>query len=201
MLAHVRNRATARLPDIRFLHGCVQYASCPDHDVCGQPGEQCPKCKKPLTRSSIVFPNGDKDYGKDGIIARDWTFVKKCLEKAFHLTIFGYSGPESDYKARNLLLDGWKQTRWRRFSHVEIIDTANAVVLRRNWKNFIPFHHVMVNKRFDDSTIARWPRRTIEYKAAASLHGTVSENIGPITAGSLEELQDLYAEIANMESY
>ena len=201
MLAHARNRAAARLPDIRFLHGCVQYASCPDHDVCGQPGEQCPKCRKPLRRSSIVFPYGDKDYGQDGTIARDWTFVTERLERAFHLTIFGYSGPESDYKARMLLLDGWKQTPWRKFSHVEIIDTAKVDDLRRNWKNFIPFHHVMVSKCFRDSTIARWPRRTIEYKAAASLHGTVSERIGPITARSLKELQELYAEIADMESY
>lgn len=43
------------------------------------------------------------------------------LKKAFHLTIFGYSGPATDYSAINLLIDGWKQTPGD-ISHVEIIE-------------------------------------------------------------------------------
>lgn len=200
MLAHARNRTISKLPEIRFLHGCVQYASCPDHDVLGQPGERCPMCRKQLTKSSIMFPYGDKDYARDGIIARDWASVTERLKEAFHLTIFGYSGPATDYKAKKLLLDGWKQTPMRRFSHVEIIDIGGADDLRRNWREFIPFHHDMVNESFWDSTIAIWPRRTAEYKTAASLCGTVSERIGPMMTESLEELQKWYAEIADAES-
>ena len=199
MLAHARNRAVSKLPEIRFLHGCVQYASCPDHDVLGQPRERCPMCSEPLVKSSIMFPHGDKDYARDGIIARDWDFVTKRLKEAFHLTIFGYSGPQTDYKAKKLLLNGWKQTPMRRVSHVEIIDNGDADDLRRNWRDFIPFHHDMVIESFWESTIARWPRRTAEYKTAASFWGTVSERIGPMRIGSLEELQKWHAEIADAE--
>ena len=45
LLAHARNRQVAGLPEIRFLHGCVRYASCVEHDVLGQPGiSQFPPC-------------------------------------------------------------------------------------------------------------------------------------------------------------
>ena len=59
-----------------------------------------------LIESSILFPYSDKDYTKDRIISRDWAFVTDRLKEAFHLTIFGYSGPATDYKAKKLLL-GW----------------------------------------------------------------------------------------------
>ena len=199
LLSHARNRVVSSLPEIRFLHGCVQYASCSEHDVLGQSGEHCPECKMPLVGSSIMLPQGDKDYARDGIIARDWASVTERLKSAFHLTIFGYSGPVTDYKAKELLLDGWKRTPMRRFSHVEIIDIGDTDDLRQNWRNFISFHHDMVIQSFWDSTIAKWPRRTAEYKTAASLYGTASEKIGPFRTNSLRELQDWHAKIANAE--
>ena len=199
ILAHARNSSISNLPEVRFLHGCVQYASCPDHDVLGEPGELCPMCKRSLIESSILFPDGDKDYAKDKIISRDWAFVTGRLKEAFHLTIFGYSGPATDYKAKKLLLDGWRGTPMRQFSHVEIIDIGSADDLTRNWEKFIPFHHEMVISSFWESTIARWPRRTAEYKIPASLFPTVSERIGPIRTNSLVELQEWHAEIAAAE--
>ena len=199
LLAHARNRQVTRLPDIRFLHGCVRYASCAEHDVLGQRGERCPTCRKSLVESSIMFPHGDKDYATDGIIARDWAFVTERLKSAVHLTIFGYSGPVTDYKAKGLLLDGWKRAPMRRFSHVEIIDVGDADDLRRNWREFIPFHHDMVVRSYWESTIAKWPRRTAEYKTAASLYGTASEGIGPMRTKTLGELQEWHAEIADAE--
>ena len=200
MLAHVRNRGVAALPEIRFLHGCVRYASCLKHDVLGQPGERCPMCGEALVESSIMFPHHEKDYASDRIIARDWAFVAERLKAAFHLTIFGYSGPATDYKAKELLLDGWKRTPMRDFSHVEIVDVGDGDGLRRNWRAFIPFHHDMVVRSFWESTIARWPRRTAEYKIAASLYGAVSERIGPMRTGSLRELQAWHADIAEAET-
>ena len=84
ILAHVRNRVVGTLPEIRFLHGCVRYASCPDHDVLGQPGEYCRMCRNALVQSSIMFPHHEKDYARDGIIARDVTTEggKLLLDKA-----------------------------------------------------------------------------------------------------------------------
>ena len=199
ILAHARNRTISNLPEIRFLHGCVQYASCPNHDVLGRLGERCPICKGGLIESSMLFPYSDKDYTKDRIISRDWAFVTNRLKEAFHLTIFGYSGPATDYKAKKLLLDSWTRTSTRQFSHVEIIDIGDAVDLRSNRRDFVPFYHDMVIPCVWESTIAKWPRRTAEYKIAASLFGTVSEIISPMRTKSLKELQTWHAEFVVAE--
>jgi len=199
LLAHVRNRGVADLPDLRFLHGCVAFATCPDHDILGGLNEACPECKKPLIGGRLFFPDKEKDYAKDTIIYRDWQFVTARLKRAFHLTIFGYSGPATDFNARRLLLEGWQATPFRDVSHVEIIDIRDGENLTRNWRNFIPFHHDMVCREFWDSTIARWPRRIAEYKLSASLYGLPSENLGPHRTDSLAELQAWHAEIAKAE--
>ena len=200
MLAHRRNRHVAKLPDIRFLHGCVSYASCAQHDILGGPGEQCPKCGEAAIEGKLLFPDKEKDYTKDSLIARDWRVLRNHLSKAFHVTIFGYSGPATDHLAKQLLLNHWKESRLRDFGHVEIIDKSPASVLRINWQDFIPFHHEMIISSFWDSTIARWPRRTAEYKFGASLEAKPSEEIGPYRTDNLEELQHWYSEIARAEA-
>jgi len=199
LLAHVRNRGVADLPDLRFLHGCVAFATCPEHDILGTFNEACPQCGKPLEGGRLFFPDEDKDYAKNTIVHRDWQFVTARLKNAFHLTIFGYSGPATDFNARRLLLEGWQATPFRDFSHVEIIDIRDDEGLTRNWRDFIPFHHDMVCREFWDSTIARWPRRTAEYKLSASLHGLPSEYLGPFRTDSLRQLQAWHAEIARAE--
>ncbi|MEK6641177.1 MAG: hypothetical protein AABZ17_10970 [Nitrospirota bacterium] len=198
-LAHKRNKSVAGLPDIRFLHGCVGFATCPDHYVLGCPSERCPECRKPLTRSKLFFPEKNKDYTTDALVYRDWEVVTEKLKRAFHLTIFGYSGPKTDYKARQLLHDGWTQTPMQNFSHVEIIDIRSEDELTRCWKEFIPFSHYMLIPDFWCSTIAKWPRRTAEYKLSASLEGTVADVLGPFHTKSLHELQDWYSDLAMEE--
>src|SRR6266403_2499822 len=199
LLAHKRNRNVARLPDVRFLHGCVGYFTCSNHDVLGLAYESCPECRNLLLPGKLFFPDEQKDYALDPVIYRDWKSVGERLRKAFHLTIFGYSGPETDFNARRLLLEGWEQSPMREASHVEIIDIKDDDALRRCWKTFIPFHHDMVVRDFWDSTIAKFPRRTAEYKLCASLYGIPADPIGPFRTDSLHELQDWHAAIAVRE--
>ena len=199
LLAHKRNRNVAKLPDVRFLHGCVGYFTCSKHDVLGLAHESCPECHNVLLPGKLFFPDDQKDYALDSVIHRDWKSVSARLKKAFHLTIFGYSGPETDYNARQLLLEGWEQTPMREVSHVEIIDIKDDDALRRCWKTFIPFHHDMVTRDFWGSTIAKFPRRTAEYKLCASLYGIPAEPIGPFRTDSLHELQNWHAVIAAKE--
>lgn len=199
MLAHRRNRTIADLPDIRFLHGCVAFATCRQHDILGSPSEKCPKCDKALVQGQLFFPEQEKDYTKDALIHRDWEQVTKKLKDAFHLTIYGYAGPATDYKARELLLDGWKEAPLKEGSHVEIINIEDEHKLRENWKEFIPFYHDMIYKEFWHSTIARWPRRTAEYKLSASRYGIPAEHLGPFRTDSLQELQHWFSEIVESE--
>jgi len=199
LLAHSRNRGVVELPDIRFLHGCVHYATCAEHDVLGRLGEACPICSRPLRSGRLFFPDFDKDYTQDSLVQRDWDVTVERLKKAFHLTIFGYSGPATDYKARELLLSGWGETPLRSVSHIEIIDIEKDEVLRERWKEFIPFQHDMVTPDYWCSTIAHWPRRTGEYKLSASLYGIPSEEIGPIHTKFLSELQDWHRRLGDAE--
>jgi hypothetical protein len=199
MQAHRRNRNVGGLPDIRFLHGCVSFRTCPKHDVLGGPYEVCPECNCALIGGRLFFPDEDKDYTKDDLIYRDWLAVKKKLQKAFHLTIFGYSGPATDFNARNLLLDGWKQTPVRDISHVEIIDINDPDILRDSWSEFFPHYHSIVESDFWNSSIALWPRRTAEWKISASRDGIPSEYIGPFRSNSLIEVQNWFRQLAETE--
>lgn len=196
MQAHQRNRAICELPDIRFLHGSVGFATCREHDVLGAPNELCPLCGNGLERGRLFFPDASKDYTRDSLVHRDWSRVTAQLKKAFHLTIFGYSGPATDFNARKVLLDGWSKTPMREFNHVEMIDIADDEVLRSRWDEFIPFDHEMIVREFWDSSIARWPRRTAEWKIAASFYGVPTEDLGPIKTDSLSDLQAWFGRIA-----
>lgn len=199
MQTHRRNRHVAELPDIRFLHGCVDFAACTEHDILGCPFQYCPTCHRSLCQEQLFFPDEDKDYAKDNPIHRDWVAVTERLRKAFHLTIFGYSGPATDYNAKKLLLEGWTQTPVRDISHAEIIDTKDEDVLWESWVEFFPHYHNMISRDFWDCSIVRWPRRTAEWKLSASRYGIPPENIGPLRTESLSEMQEWFSRLAGEE--
>ena len=198
--AHERNREVCKLPDLRFLHGCVSYTTCEKHDVLGSEGQTCPICRSKLVTGQLLYPEPDKDYARDSFIKRDWDLVKKAVEHSFHLTVFGYSAPDSDYNARQILLDAWGDEESRGMSHVELIDIASPDHLSVNWRDFIPYDHMMHETDFFDSSIARWPRRTFEWKRNASFYGLPSEDVGIFKTESLQELQDWFLELGELES-
>lgn len=199
MAAWKRNKLVGSSPDIRFLHGCVDFASCEEHDIIGRRYEICPHCKERLKLSELAFPVGEKDYATDPIIDREWGVTKKALKRAFHLTIYGYSGPETDYKAKQLLLDSWKERPGRDISHVEIIDVAEQDGLIRNWKEFFRYHHYVFPDSFWDSYVARWPRRTIDHKLLISTEGVAYRDSGPFRTDSLAGLQDWFGRLIDKE--
>ncbi len=198
--AHERNRGVCKLPDLRFLHGCVSYTTCIEHDVLGSEGQVCPVCHKKLTTGHLIYPEADKDYARDSFIKRDWDLVQKAVEHSFHLTVFGYRAPKTDYNARQILLDAWGDEESRGLSHVELIDIASPDHLSDNWRAFIPFGHMMHEIDFFDSSIARWPRRTFEWKRNASFYGLPSKDVGICKTKSLQELQDWFRELGELEN-
>jgi hypothetical protein len=200
MQAHKRNRKVAELPDIRFLHGCVAFATCTEHDILGEPFGECPECQCHLDSGRLFFPDEDKDYAQDALTYRDWEKVTAKLKKAFHLTVFGYSGPATDYNARKLLLDGWKQSPMQPISHAEIIDIKEKDILINSWGEFFPYSHYMIFRNFWDSSVAKWPRRTFEWKSSVSRYGIPVQDIGPLRTHSLNELQEWFGLLAATES-
>jgi hypothetical protein len=199
MQAYIRNSGIVELPDIRFLHGCVNFATCAEHDVLGVPSGVCPECHQELVRGHLFYPDENKDYTKNALINRDWEKVTEQLQRAFHLTIFGYSGPATDYNARKLLLDSWNQTPVRMMCHAEIIDIKDPAETRKCWTDYFPYDHEMICSEFWESSIARWPRRTAEWKQSASRYGMPSEYLGPFKTDSLEELQEWFSKLGETE--
>lgn len=213
MQAYRRNKDVVKLPDIRFLHGCVNFATCNDHDVLGIPSETCPICNTKLKRGKLFYPVENKDYTEDNLIKRDWEKVTEKLKEAFHLTIFGYSGPKTDSKARELILDKWNPTPmpkdFKQFCHAEIIDKktegeSDGIFkerIEKRWIDYFPHAHSMIESNFWETSIALWPRRTFEWKYSVSIKGKpLFKNIGPYKTDSLKELQDWFSELGNAEN-
>ena len=195
---HVRRFGRSRLPDLRFLHGSVAYATCEDHDILGCIGECCGICGKGLKAVEPVFPAEKKDYVSDPLLRREWEVVLSRLRSAFQLTMFGYSGPTTDVEARRLLRLAWAPEDRQR-DHLEVVDLLDQAALERRWREFIPFSHLLVHAGWERCSVARWPRRTFEWKRAASIYGRPTERVGPCGDSSLEGVEDWYSEISEFE--
>ena len=70
--------------------------------------------------------------------------------------------PTSDTEAVELLKTAWKRLSERMIEHVEIIDIASTEELHERWKEFAPSNHITYRHKFDESWIAKYPRRSRE---------------------------------------
>ncbi len=61
----------------------------------GNVGRIC-KCGKSLSPMKLLFPIKKKDYSSDIAISKSWKTLNNALERAYIVTIFGYSAPKSD---------------------------------------------------------------------------------------------------------
>lgn len=169
--AYIRNEAVtkSRRPRIAFLHGNVSIGVCNDCKTAGVIGCKCGKCKTLLEPSRLLYPVKHKDYNSDLYINGEWKVLQHKLEKAYMLSVFGYSAPKTDIEARVLLLDKWKNNKMLELSEVEIIDIRPEEELDVTWKEFYFSHHY---QNYDDifkSYLFRHPRRSCDAFASATL--------------------------------
>jgi hypothetical protein len=198
--AYQRNRDAVALPEIFFLHGNVRIGACLKHDRWGTRKECCPECLEPLTDVPLLYPIETKDYSADPHIHRNWDAAKNLFTNAFTLTIFGYGAPASDKDAVELLRSAWLARSDRTFEHIEIIDIAQESSLHERWSVFTPTLHYRVVSSFEQSRIARWPRRSRESLWFPMSQGTPCEDFPLPQTDSLAALQELAAQIALHES-
>ena len=90
------HKYTDNIPQVAFLHG----------NVIGNVGRIC-RCGKALKPMKLLFPIKNKDYSSDEAIAKSWKQLKNALERAYMVTIFGYSAPKSDAEAVAMLKQAW----------------------------------------------------------------------------------------------
>lgn len=83
---------TRNIPPVAFLHGNVAAGFCVKDSIMGNVGRPCSKCGVPLAPTKLLFPIKKKDYNSDIAISKGWKMLSNALEKAYIVTIFGYSG-------------------------------------------------------------------------------------------------------------
>ncbi len=198
--AYQRNRNAVALPEIFFLHGNVRIGACAKHDRWGAREGRCPECLEVLTDVPLLYPIEQKDYSTDPYIRRNWDAAKELFTDAFTLTIFGYGAPASDKDAVQLLRSAWLARSDRSLEHVEIIDIAEQSALHGRWSIFTPTLHYQIVSSFEQSRLARWPRRSCESLWYPMSQGTPCEDFPLPTTDSLTELQEFASQIALHEN-
>ena len=160
--ACARNWRHTKLPHVLYLHGNVRIGYCETDWKQGPIAEPCSVCGRARTPVPLLFPVARKDYASDPYIRTSWDLVRNALRSAFVVTIFGYSGPESDAEAIRVMEEAWGEPDVRELEQVEIIDLKDEEELRRKWSRFICSHHYQTTRTFYESLIAQHPRRTCE---------------------------------------
>ena len=198
--AYQRNHGAVPLPEIFFLHGNVRIGACLKHDTWGARKDFCPECLEPLTDVPLLYPISRKNYSTDPYIRRNWDAAKVLFKDAFTLTIFGYGAPASDQDAVALLRTAWLARSDRTFEHIEIVDIARQSFLHDHWSAFAPTYHYRVARTFEQSRLARWPRRSRESLLYPMTQGMPCEDFPLPTTDSLAALQEYAAQIAQHEN-
>ncbi|HEY9198089.1 MAG TPA: hypothetical protein VIR60_01905 [Gammaproteobacteria bacterium] len=185
-----RCSGVASVPNVHFLHGCVDVAFCASCKVKSNAGLPCPRCKNPMKPSQLLFPVTDKDYDSDPVILEEWNALRHALDDAYFVTVFGYSAPVTDVAARKILIDTFSSNRFREMAEVEIIDIRDRAEVETAWADFYFSHHYGIFNSFEHSQINRHFRRSCDAFAMASLQcHPVPEN-SPTGISSVAELQE-----------
>lgn len=167
--AYKRHIHIKRLPKLAFLHDNVGIGICHSDRVMGYIGTFCNKCKKPLSPVRLLYPIKQKNYSSDPVIEDQWKLLKNTLKIAYFLTIFGYGAPVSDIDAINLMLAIWKNNPTLELAQIDIIDIKPKEQLEKTWSKFIVRQHFGICNDFLNSYQARYPRRSCDALAAATL--------------------------------
>lgn len=169
--AYMRNEVVTkdRRPRITFLHGNVKVAVCSNCEVAGVNGRICSRCGKSLEPSKLLYPVKHKNYNDDPFIKTEWDVLRQRLNRAYFLTIFGYSAPVTDVEARSLMLEVWKENKALEFAEVEVVDIRSRKELEGTWRDFFFSHHYMTAKDVFRSYLFTHPRRSCDAFASASL--------------------------------
>jgi len=150
---------THKLPRTVYLHGNVGTGVCYKDNTVGHIDAKCSKCNKPFKSTQLLYPIGEKDYTSNPLIKSEWKMLQYFMETAYYITIFGYSAPVSDYKAKELLLNTWKSNKSMEIAEMEIVDIQESEKLLKTWNDFIFNDHGFTTKDIFDSALFRHPRR------------------------------------------
>ena len=198
--AYSRNMHIAELPEIFFLHGNVRIGMCSTHtERWGERLSLCPVCSRPFKDVPLLYPVNRKNYSNNLYISNSWESARYFFREAFVLTVIGYSAPESDIDAIELLKQSWKGRSDRKLEHIEVVDVEHTNKLEKRWKPFLPTGHLRHIHKLEDSWISMFPRRSSEALRQAVYFGEPSEQFPIKYASALEFVQEQIFEIVGWE--
>lgn len=179
------NKITSDLPELLFLHGCVDVGVCEDCSyVEPLQNKRCSKCGGLLIMPKLLYPVKDKDYTSNIYIRHAWQRFEFYLKSSCLLTIWGYGAPESDAKAKEVMLNAFSSIS-KRFDNIEIIDIADDDVIQQKWEEFFEktnYHATISKSLLENTFISEFPRRSVE--------GYVKRNIEGWWNGSTLEIKE-----------
>ncbi|ABD69054.1 conserved hypothetical protein [Rhodoferax ferrireducens T118] len=185
-----RNRSIRRLPKILFLHGNVEVGACREHRRSGFIEQRCSECGNLMEPSRLLFPVKHKDYTSDPFIRSEWEQLQWALERAYLVTIFGYSAPATDVEARSLLLNKWMENPTRELAEIDIVDIRPREAIKSSWADFFVRQHYGIFPDVRRTISFHHPRRSCEAFAMATLQQDPwTENDLP----PVQRLEDLHA--------
>ncbi|MDP2277121.1 MAG: hypothetical protein Q8K51_02755 [Nitrospirota bacterium] len=164
-----RNMHIVEPPRIVFLHGNVEIGVCIEHRRKGYVSQRCEVCQKQLTKTKLLYPVKHKDYNSDPFILNEWEELRLQLNHAYMLTVFGYSAPNTDVEAKKLMLEVWKTNSTFELAEVDIIDKKKRDDLGKTWAEFYHGNHYGTYKNIFRTLLFRFPRRSCEALAMATL--------------------------------
>ena len=193
-----RNADIGSLTHIYHLHGNVRLAFCEQCGFAMQKAAKCYFCGNPLAPTRLLYPVEEKNYADDTFIASQWDHARDFIERAFIITIFGYSAPRTDKEAMAIFTKAWKKGGAHKFvNRLEVIDIRDRKELGSQWAPFAHFDHRDMRRSFHESMLARYPRRTCESLFHAGAEGKYVEPIkwAGSQEGALGTLDEVRAEI------
>jgi len=201
-----RNVEIGSLPHIFHLHGNVRVGFCEHCGLAMRRAAECHTCGEALTPSRLLYPVEEKNYADDPFIASQWQQARDFIERAFIITIFGYSAPTTDKEAMAIFTKSWKEGEEHKFvERLETIDIRDGEELGYQWGPFAHFDHRDMRRSYHESMLARYPRRTCESLYHAGVDGKFVEPIpwaGNLDGvpGTLDEVRGEMAELIEHES-
>src|SRR5579872_1873266 len=183
-----RNLKGQALPQLAFLHGNVGIGVCTADRGKGFKDSVCPRCGKPLEATKLLYPVSSKNYNADPFISNEWLVLKRFLDRAYMLTIFGYSAPKTDTAAVDLMSGAWTTNKFFELGQVNIVDVKSEGVLEKTWQPFFCRDHYGLYRDLQPTWIMRFPRRSCEAFAMATLQNDPWPDNKFQKLGSLEDL-------------
>jgi len=177
------------LPNLAFLHGNVDITVDNDRKLCRfiADNEASIPGFKP---SQLLYPVENKDYNSDPFIKDQWELALHHLQTAYYVTVYGYSAPKTDVEARELLLKAWSENPTRTLAEFDVIDIAERQLIEKSWSDFIVTTHGSISDDFSNNILMRYPRRSCESFAFATLQQAPWHEDPFPQASTLQDLED-----------